>query len=129
MKLSLRVQPGARRNALVARLAGGEWKVTVAAPPVGGRANDAVIELVSELLGLKRRQVTVARGTSSRSKVVEVQGISAAEVEARLAAVLAVAQAEVQAEVPAEQAVANVRPDQVPGPATSGAAGRTRTKR
>ncbi len=126
MKLSLRVQPGARRNALVARLAGGEWKVAVAAPPVEGRANDAVIELVSELLGLKRRQVTVARGTSSRSKVVEVQGISAADVEARLAAVLAAEQAAVQA---AEQAAANVRPDEVPGPAASRAAGRTRTKR
>ena len=122
MKLSLRVQPGARRNALVARLAGGEWKVTVAAPPVEGQANDAVIELVSELLGLKRRQDTVARGTSSRSNVVEVQGISAADVEARLAAVLAAEQAAVQA-------VANVRPDQVPDPATSRAAGRTRTKR
>jgi len=114
VKLSLRVQPGARRNALVARLADGEWKVAVAAPPVEGKANDAVIELVSELLGLKRRQVTVARGTSSRSKVVEVEGISAAAAEARLAAVLA---------------GSGSRLDEVPGPATNKASGRTRTKR
>jgi uncharacterized protein len=113
VKLSLRVQPGAKRNALVARLASGEWKVAVAAPPVEGKANDAVIELVSELLGLKRRQVTVARGTSSRSKVVEVEGISAAAAEARLAAVLA---------------DAGSQPDEVPGPAPNKAAGRTRTK-
>ncbi|HUK63229.1 MAG TPA: DUF167 domain-containing protein [Dongiaceae bacterium] len=88
MKLALRVQPGAKRNALLARLASGEWKVAVAAPPSEGRANDAVVELVSDLLGVKRRQVTVARGTSSRSKVLEVEGVSAAEAEARLAAAL-----------------------------------------
>jgi uncharacterized protein (TIGR00251 family) len=88
VKLALRVQPGAKRSALLARLASGEWKVAVSAPPVEGQANDAVVELVSELLGVKRRQVTVARGTSSRSKVLEVEGVSAAEAEARLVAAL-----------------------------------------
>ncbi len=88
-KLALRVQPGAKRSALLARLASGEWKVAVSAPPLEGRANDAVVELVSGLLGVKRRQVTVARGASSRSKVLEVEGVSAAEAEARLAAALA----------------------------------------
>ena len=88
MKLALRVQPGAKRSALLARLASGEWKVAVSAPPVEGRANEAVMELVSGLLGVKRRQVTVARGTSSRSKVLEVDGVSTAEAEARLAAAL-----------------------------------------
>ena len=88
MKLVLRVQPGAKRSALLARLASGEWKVAVSAQPVAGQANEAVVELVSELLGVKRRQVTVARGTSSRSKVLEVDGVSAAEAETRLAAAL-----------------------------------------
>jgi len=88
VKLALRVQPGAKKSALLARLASGEWKVAVSAPPVEGRANDAVVELVSGLLGVKRRQVTVARGTSSRSKLLEVEGVSAAEAEARLAAAL-----------------------------------------
>ena len=88
MKLALRVQPGAKRNALLARLASGEWKVAVAAPPLEGRANEAVVELVSELLGVKRRQVTVARGAGSRTKLVEVEGVSEAEAEARLSAAL-----------------------------------------
>lgn len=88
MKLALRVQPGAKRNALLARLASGEWKVAVAAPPLEGRANEAVVELVSELLGVKRRQVTVARGAGSRTKLVEVEGVSEAEAEARLTAAL-----------------------------------------
>ena len=88
MKLALRVQPGAKRSALLARLASGEWKVAVAAPPVEGRANDAVVDLVSDLLGVKRRQVTVTRGASSRTKLVEVEGVSEAEAEARLSAAL-----------------------------------------
>jgi uncharacterized protein (TIGR00251 family) len=89
VKLLLRVQPGAKRSALLARLADGQWKVAVAAPPVEGKANEAVVELVSRLLGIKRRQVTLQRGTSSRSKVIEVEGVSAAEAESRLAAALA----------------------------------------
>lgn len=92
MKLALRVQPGAKRSGLLARLASGEWKVAVSAPPADGRANDAVVDLLSELLGVKRRQVRVARGMSSRSKLLEVDGVSAAEAEARLAAALAAGQ-------------------------------------
>ncbi len=94
MKLALRVQPNARRTALLMRLSSGEWKVAVSAPPAEGQANEAVMELVSELLGVKRRQVTVARGASSRSKLVEVQGVSAAQAEARLAAALAASRGE-----------------------------------
>lgn len=89
MRLSLRVQPGAKRSALLARLASGEYKVAVAAPPIEGRANEAVVELVSELLGVKRRQVTVARGTSSRSKQIDIEGLDESEVHALLAARLA----------------------------------------
>jgi uncharacterized protein YggU (UPF0235/DUF167 family) len=74
---------------LLQRMPGGEWKVAVAAPPVDGRANDAVVELVSELLGVKRAQVTLVRGTSARSKVVEVEGLSAEAAESRLAKALA----------------------------------------
>lgn len=89
MKLSLRVQPGAKRSALLARLASGEYKVAVAAPPLEGRANEAVVDLMSELLGLKRRQVTVVRGTSSRNKLLEIEGLDEAGVHARLAERLA----------------------------------------
>ena len=89
MKLRLRVQPGARRTALLTRMPGGEWKVAVAAPPVDGRANDAVVELVSELLDVRRSQVSVVRGASARSKVVEVEGLGDEAAETRLAKHLA----------------------------------------
>ena len=88
MRLALRVQPGAQRSALLARLGSGEWKVAVAAPPVDGRANEAVIELLSELLDVPRRQLELVRGTSSRRKSIEVEGLSETEVETRLTAAL-----------------------------------------
>jgi uncharacterized protein len=87
-RIPVRVQPGARKDALVDRLATGEWKLAVSAPPEGGRANEAVVELVAGLLDVKRRQVEVARGASSRSKTIEVTGLEAGEAERRLAAAL-----------------------------------------
>jgi uncharacterized protein (TIGR00251 family) len=88
VKIAIRVQPGARRDALLERLASGEWKLAVSAPPEDGRANDAVVDLMAELLGVKRRQVTVARGTSSRTKLIEVAELDADTAEQRLAAAL-----------------------------------------
>ena len=85
-RLAVRVQPGARRTALLGRLETGEWKLAVNAPPEDGRANDAVVELVAALLEVKRRQVSVARGASSRAKQVEVSGLDTAEAERRMAA-------------------------------------------
>ena len=87
-RIAVRVQPGARRDALLGRLGTGEWKLAVVAPPEAGRANDAVVELVADLLGVKRRQVTVARGSSARAKVIEVTGVDADEAGRRLAAAL-----------------------------------------
>ena len=85
-RLAVRVQPGAKRNALLGRLPGGGWKVAVSAPPEDGRANEAVVELLSELLGVRRRQLVVARGASSRSKWIELTGLDGTEAERRLAA-------------------------------------------
>jgi len=87
-RLPVRVQPGAKRDALLGRLASGEWKLAVTAPPVEGRANEAVVGLLSELLGVSRRQLRVARGASSRGKWIEVEGLSEAEASRRLAAAL-----------------------------------------
>ncbi len=85
-RIAVRVQPGARREALVGRLASGEWKLAVTAPPEAGRANEAVIELLCELLGVKRRQVELKRGATSRAKVFEVTGLEEPEAARRLAA-------------------------------------------
>jgi uncharacterized protein YggU (UPF0235/DUF167 family) len=49
--------------------------VRVTAPPLDGRANDAVCELIAALAGVPQRQVSVARGARSRDKLVRVDGV------------------------------------------------------
>jgi uncharacterized protein len=83
-RLRLRVAPGAARAAVVGRHGDG-WKIRVAAPPEGGRANEAVLKLLAETLALPRASVTIVSGTSSRDKLVELAGIPREEIERRLA--------------------------------------------
>jgi uncharacterized protein len=82
-RLELRVVPGATRPGVVGRH-GTSWKVRVAVAPEGGRANDALVRLLAETLGLPRRDVAVVAGHTSRDKVVTVAGISPEETDARL---------------------------------------------
>lgn len=60
--------------------------VRVTAPPVEGRANEALLRLLAQALGLGRTQVRLVSGTASRDKTVRVEGLSQAEVRARLGA-------------------------------------------
>jgi len=77
-RLSLRVSPGARKSAVVGRY-GERWKIRVAAPAESGKANEALIELLGQTLGVARSQLRVVAGASSRDKIVEVTGIDAEE--------------------------------------------------
>ena len=83
-RLSIRVQPGARRERLVGWMADGTLKVAVTAPPEAGRANEALTRLLGRVLGVAPADVTVARGQGSRSKVVDVRGLDAVDVKHRL---------------------------------------------
>jgi uncharacterized protein (TIGR00251 family) len=74
--LRLHVQPGARRPGVVGRH-GDALKVAVTAPADRGRANEAVLALVAELLGVPRSAVELVAGATSRSKRVAVRGIGA----------------------------------------------------
>ena len=84
---SIRVQPRARKNAIVGEL-GDALKVAITAPPVEGKANEACIAFFAELLEVPRSSTTIAAGESSRNKVIRVAGLSAAEVEQRLQSVI-----------------------------------------
>ncbi len=66
---------------------GDAWKVRVAAPPERGRANDAVVGVIAQALGVDRRDVRLVGGASGRDKVVELTGLTLDEAERRLAAV------------------------------------------
>ncbi len=81
-RLQLRVSPGARRAHVVGRH-GDAWKVRVAAPPEGGRANAAVVRLVAETLSLPRDAVTLVSGHGARDKIIELAGLD--QTEQRLA--------------------------------------------
>jgi uncharacterized protein (TIGR00251 family) len=71
IRLALRVQPRAGRTRVVG-LHGEALKVQVAAAPVDGAANAAVVALIAEWLGVPRRSVAIIQGDGGRDKVVEV---------------------------------------------------------
>lgn len=81
--LAVRVRPGARKND-VAGIHAGAVKISLTAPPVDGRANEALIEFVAELVGLPRARIAILTGASSRMKLLRITGKSAAEVQAAL---------------------------------------------
>jgi uncharacterized protein (TIGR00251 family) len=82
-RLRIRVSPGARTTELVGRQ-GEAWKVRVAAPPERGRANDAVLKLLADRLGVPRGELTLVSGASARDKVVELRGLCPDEADRRL---------------------------------------------
>jgi uncharacterized protein (TIGR00251 family) len=87
-KLTLRVSPGAARDRVVGRHGDG-WKVRVAAPPAGGKANDAVVRLLADAAGIARRDVEIVAGHGSREKIVSLQGVDRDELDERLASAAA----------------------------------------
>jgi uncharacterized protein (TIGR00251 family) len=82
-QLRVRLQPRARRTEVVGERAGAVV-IRVTAPPVDGRANEALCALVAERAGVPRRAVSVVRGASSRDKVVRVEGVDEAQLRAAL---------------------------------------------
>lgn len=81
--LTVRVQPRARANEVVGER-GGVVVVRVTAPPVDGRANDAVCALIAKRAGVAKGRVTVIRGAAGREKVVRVEGVDAAALRGAL---------------------------------------------
>jgi uncharacterized protein (TIGR00251 family) len=86
--LRLHVQPGAGRTAVVGRH-GDALKVRVAAPPQGGRANDACAALLAGVLGVSQSAVELTSGAESRSKRFRIDGLDAEDVRRRLELALA----------------------------------------
>lgn len=74
--LSLRVSPGAAKTGIKELYGEDAIKIAVAAPPVEGRANAEVARYLAELLGVRKTQVEVVKGTSGRSKRVFVREVS-----------------------------------------------------
>jgi uncharacterized protein (TIGR00251 family) len=83
VRFEVHAKPRARKSRIV-----GERDealvVQLAAPPVDGAANAELVELLASALSLPKRDVTLARGETGRVKLVEVRGLTADEVRARL---------------------------------------------
>ena len=73
--LEVFVAPRAKRSQL-AGLHGGFPKIALAAPPIEGRANEALFDFLKELLGVPGRNLELVRGDTSRRKVVLIRGVS-----------------------------------------------------
>jgi uncharacterized protein (TIGR00251 family) len=86
--LPVRAQPNARRPGVQGEQAGA-LKVAVTAPPSDGRANQALAEALREALGLRRSQVELLSGQSGRDKRFLIRGVTRAELEKRVAALVA----------------------------------------
>src|SRR5205085_1368976 len=83
--VAVRAQPGARKAGVLGEQAGA-LKLAVTAPPEDGRANAALVELVRDLLGLKRSQVELYSGATGRNKKLLVRGVSKEGLAAQLIA-------------------------------------------
>ena len=81
--LAIRVQPRAKRTE-VAGERGGAVVIRVNAPPVDGKANEAVEKLIADKLNVPKRAVAIVRGDGSRDKLVRIDGLSADEARTRL---------------------------------------------
>ena len=84
VRFTVRVQPRASRSE-VCGMHGDALRVRLAAPPVDGAANEALIELLADELDVARRSIRIVSGGASRSKMVQVDGIEPDLIE-RLAA-------------------------------------------
>ncbi len=87
MRVQVHVTPKSRANAVVTTPAGTDGariRVRVTAAPEEGKANDAVLALLAERLGLPRRALRVAGGATSRTKWIEVDGLEETELWRRL---------------------------------------------
>ena len=75
-RIEVRVTPRAARTEITGFDAAGRLLVRLSAPPVDGKANEALIEILAKTLGVSKRQVTIDRGDRSRIKLIEVEDMN-----------------------------------------------------
>jgi uncharacterized protein (TIGR00251 family) len=85
--LAVRAQPGAKKTAIVGLYGEGDaaqLKIAVQAPPLEGRANEALVAFLAEALGLPKRSVELVSGELARSKVFFLRGVRLPDIEKAL---------------------------------------------
>jgi len=84
------VKPQARKNQVVG-LREGALHIQLTAPPVEGKANEALVSFLADLLGVRRRQVEIVSGERSRHKVVRISEVTGEELRRKMEEVLRLA--------------------------------------
>jgi uncharacterized protein (TIGR00251 family) len=84
----IRVVPRAKKNEIVG-MEDGTLKVRIVAPPIGGKANEALVEFLAQVLEVRKGQVEIARGQRARDKTIRVRGLSEEEARKRLGNLIA----------------------------------------
>jgi hypothetical protein len=82
-QFALRVQPRSSRTAL-AGLIGDAIKLAITAPPVDGKANQAVVEYLAKLFSVPKSSITIVSGETGRNKLIAIRGLSAEQVRKTL---------------------------------------------
>jgi uncharacterized protein len=87
-RVAVRVQPGAKANEIVGWIAdaraGEVLKIRLRASAVEGQANTALLEFLSEVLGIRPRQIALERGGKSRDKIIVIDGMTREEIRGRI---------------------------------------------
>jgi uncharacterized protein len=86
-RVTVKVHPRAKRSAINGRL-GDAWKLSLAAPPVDGKANDECVRFFAELAGVPRARVRIVTGAAGRLKLIEIEGFSQEALDSLLARVV-----------------------------------------
>ncbi len=84
VRMRVRVAPRAA-HARILGIHDGALKVSLTAPPVDGAANEALIALLAEALGVPKRAIAITHGHTSKSKTVLIRGVSEGQVRALVA--------------------------------------------
>jgi uncharacterized protein YggU (UPF0235/DUF167 family) len=79
-RLTLRIRAGAGKTEFAGRL-GDVWKLRVAAPPVDGKANEAIIRFLAKLVAVPPSAIRIVAGFTATSKIVEIEGIDSATLD------------------------------------------------
>ena len=79
-RLTLKVLPGARKTGFSGHH-GDAWKLRISAPPVDGKANEAIIRFLAKLAAVPTGAVRIVSGFTSSTKIVELDGIDSAHLE------------------------------------------------
>ena len=84
-RITVKVHPRARRTRIAGML-GDAYKLDLAAPPVDGKANDACIRFLADVAGVAASRVRIVLGLTSRTKVIEIEGVEQKALESKLEA-------------------------------------------